>query len=85
MLVECVWKPQNKPASAAASTSILALHAPTAQCIDLKANLMLSIKKLKTQNQIFGPLLTINELINPLKKQVSEDDLQILNNDNVVA
>ena len=75
----------SKSNPAAASSSILPLYAPTTQCEDLEADLMSSVKMLKSQNRIFGRLPTIAELISPPEEQESEDNLQRLNDDEIVA
>ena len=46
---------------------------------------MLFIKMLKSQNQIFGSLLTIEELISPPEECKNEDNLQSLNDNEIVA
>jgi hypothetical protein len=67
------------------SAALLSLHASTTQCADLEENLMSSVKALKSRNRIFGPMPTIEELINPSKERENEDNLQNLNDNEIVA
>jgi len=79
-----LWRTSNP----AASASILPLHTLTTQCANLEANLMKSVKTLKSWNRIFGPLPTIAELISPPKEWLGENEdslLQELNDDKIVA
>ena len=46
---------------------------------------MSSVKMLKSRNRIFGHLPTIAELISPPEEQESEDNLQGLNDNKIVA
>jgi len=83
--LEGIKKLQHRiTSSSAASASVLPLHAPTTQCTDLEADLMLSVKTLKSRNRIFGHLPTIEELINPSEERESEDNPQ-LNDDKIIA
>ena len=62
------------------------LHTPTTQCATLEADLMASVVELKSRNRIFGPLATIEELVNPVEEQENEDSLNgPMNDANIVA
>ena len=76
------------PAASASTVSLLPLrplHAPTTQCADLETELMSSVAILKGRNWIFGSLPMIAELINPSEEQENEDNLQVLDDDKIVA
>lgn len=62
------------------------MHAPTTQCADLEADLMASVVELKNWNQIFGPLATVEELVNPVEKQENKDSLnEAMDDGDIVA
>jgi hypothetical protein len=62
------------------------LHTPTAQCTSFEADLMESVAELKNQNRIFGPLATIEELVNPVEEQQNQDSLNgPMNESDIIA
>ena len=44
------------------------------QVVDLENDLMESVEKLKARNRIFGPLLSIDDLISPIEEKESLED-----------
>lgn len=76
--------PSNPTAPASLPATVLPLHAPTTQCADLEADLMSSIRELKSRNRIFGHLPTIEELINPPEERENES-LQIFDSDDEIV
>jgi hypothetical protein len=53
------------------NTALVSSHATTAQGSELEVELMESVKELKERNRIFGPILTLDELLDPV------DELEI--------
>ena len=68
------------------SSTTSPMHAPTTQCADLEADLMASVVELKNRNRIFGPLATVEELVNPVEEQENEDSLnEAIDDGDIVA
>lgn len=71
-----------------ATPTTFPLHTPTTQCASLEADLMTSVAELRSRNRIFGPLITIEELVNPVEEQENQDSLNgstMMNDSDIIA
>jgi hypothetical protein len=63
-------KPLLSPASVQSSSLSSAVSCPQANQVSvLDQDLIASVEELKTQKQVFGPLLSIDDLVSPVEEK----------------